>query len=191
MEARVGFWPRLGAYLLDLVLLVVLALALKNVVAAWFPGAVAELLAKWQESPGALKLGENWAATVVAITVLGPFYALVEGLWGKSPAKWLLGLRIAAASNHKPRLSRLLLRFALKGSGTILGALAVVAGLGLLETAGNLVGFVFLLGCFLVFRRSRQALHDQLARTIVLRKADFLALPPEQEAVSERSPAAT
>ena len=181
MESRFGFWPRLLAYALDLVLLLLVALATRSLISGLLPDVVAAAVARNQGRSGLL-FSEYWTSVSVVATLLAPFYSLIEGLAGMSPGKWLLGMRIAAASNRRPYRWRLFLRFACKGAGVILKSLALAAGIATLDRPASSLYALVSLGFLLVLGRSHQALHDRLAKTIVVPRRHFLTLEAEGEA---------
>jgi uncharacterized RDD family membrane protein YckC len=172
LENRVGFLPRLSAYMLDVAGLWILAVALHAPLVTLFPGAVSAMVAQANAHPDASQLRPflEWSARlVVAITLLGPFYGLIEAFTGRSPGKYLLGLRITGMNGEKPPLSRLFLRYAIKSAATIIAVPALLLsskGLGVLAQATSWANIV---SCLLVLGRERTAMHDRMAGTIVLR----------------------
>jgi uncharacterized RDD family membrane protein YckC len=170
MENRVGFWPRFGAHLIDLVALVLLAFLAKGAAASLFPDAVAAALA----AGGKAKATSSLALVQIGVasTLLGPLYALIEGFTGWSPGKLLLGLRIVDDQGRRAPLTRLLPRVAVKASGSFLALGGMLAGSQMLSSLASGWSVVLAIGCLLVLRRSRQALHDMAANTAVLRASD-------------------
>jgi uncharacterized RDD family membrane protein YckC len=177
MENRVGFWLRLGAALLDVLVLVVLALVARNLIASLFPAQLAVYL-DWElakvppGSPGRSFL-EGSTTMGFAATFLGFAYGLFEGLAGWSPGKLILGLRIVDESGQRAPTGKLLIRYAIKQSASALMIASVFLASKPVSTAGKVASIIIALGCLLVFARARQALHDKIAGTAVLRKADI------------------
>jgi uncharacterized RDD family membrane protein YckC len=178
MESRVGFWPRVGAHLVDMVLILGVSFLLKGVIASLFPGAIAAAIAEQTRAntTAALKPAlETMAAFGVASTAIWPFYGLIEAFTGWSPAKRLLGLRIAGEDGRPAPRPRLFARYAVKGAANILALLGLVTGAKTLSTAGGAMSLVILAGFSLVLRSSRQALHDMAVRTAVVRASRAVA----------------
>ena len=117
-------------------------------------------------------------AWTVAATVLGLLYGLIEGFTGWSPGKLILGIRVVDESGQRAPVGKLLLRYLVKYSGSVLAFAGLVAGASVLSSAGQLVALGIVVGCFLVLGKARQALHDKIAGTAVLRKSDIGAPAP-------------
>ncbi len=181
MESRVGFWPRAGAYVLDMAAVWAVGLALQGSLAKFFPGAVAVLVQEMSARPDTIEARPflEWTARLgVATTLIAPFYGLIEALRGYSPGKLALGLRIVAETGQKAPLSTLLLRFAIKGSAAVVAAIGMLTALKSLNVLAQAMGWATTVGCFLVLTRERTAMHDRIAGTAVLRKADMVVPAP-------------
>jgi uncharacterized RDD family membrane protein YckC len=178
MENRVGFGLRLGAWALDLVALIILATVLTGVVAGLFPDALArfiesQLAAQPAGAPAAAKaFAEKMLNWSFAATLVGLLYSLTEAFAGWSVGKLILRIRIVDESGQRGPTGKLVLRWAIKQSGNLLLLAGLFAASKLLYTAGQIVALGIFLGCFLVLSKSRQALHDKIAGTAVLRKSD-------------------
>jgi uncharacterized RDD family membrane protein YckC len=176
MEKRVGFWPRVAAALIDVILISAITFATKGLFEAILPGIYARKVAEMTADPRTaqahkyLALAAGWG---IAAGLLGPFYGLIEGFTGRSPGKLLLGLRIVDEAGQPAPLPTLLIRFAVKSSSNVIAFIAVFAGVHALDTMSQIVGWGIILGFFLVLTESRQALHDKIAGTAVRRKADL------------------
>ena len=180
MENRVGFWPRVGAYVLDLAAVWVIGIALQRPLAVVFSGAVAAILAEAAARPDAEQMRPflEWMARLgVAITLIAPFYALFEALRGWSPGKLVMRLRIATETGQKAPLASLFIRFAIKGAASMLALVALVANIKGLNVVAQAAGWATSVGCLLVLTKSRMALHDRIAGTAVWRKDDVVVAP--------------
>jgi uncharacterized RDD family membrane protein YckC len=179
MEARVGFWPRLGAAFIDFVLVCIVAALVRKNVAGLFPDTVAAMLAKASESAGGKPIPEamaGWFGFSLAIALLSPIYGLCEGLLGASPGKLILGLQVVQVvpdGHARAAQPQLLARYGVKQITSLLQLLATFLGIKMLEHATSVVSVVFVIGCFLVFGQARQALHDRIVGTAILRKSDL------------------
>lgn len=180
-EVRVGFGSRFAAYLIDFILVAGLAVALRGVAASLFPATAAALIAKGMADPraaavqGVVRWSAEWG---LALAVIAPLYTLIEGLVGWSPGKLLLGLRVAAAAGTPAPHDRLLVRYLAKNASGLIGAVATFTLSHPLELVSRVMAVVIIIGCFLVLRRDHLALHDKIAGTAVLRKADLALATP-------------
>lgn len=169
-----GYGRRVGAYLLDGLITVVLTL-----LAAW--SFVSELANVWgtffEESlaaaeagaaaPDPMLLTEQTSGPILAITVIGLVINVVYfcGFWrwrGATPGKIMLGLRIRPWELDGPLGWGLVLR---RWVGMNLGALVSVVPI--LGSFGAIWPIVDLL--WPAWDKRRQALHDKFANTVVIR----------------------
>jgi uncharacterized RDD family membrane protein YckC len=174
-ENRVGFTPRLAAFLLDAAIVWALGLALQRPLSALFSGAVAAMIRDAAARPDAEQLRPilDWAARwAVATTLVAPFYSLIEAIRGFSPGKLLLGLRVVTESGHRAPLASLLMRAAIKNAASVIAVAAMFSGVRALNGLVQATAWATWVGCLLVLMRPRTALHDRIAGTAVLRKAD-------------------
>ena len=174
MENRVGFWPRVAASLIDFVVVCVAAFLLKGVVERLLPGAYGEKLATALADPrtapakGFISVMTGFA---MAAAILGPLYGLIEGFLGRSPGKLALGLRIVDEAGQLPPIGTLLMRYLVKSSSSLIAFAALFIGGHALDVVSQIVAWGIILGFFLVLTKSRQALHDKIAGTAVMKKA--------------------
>jgi uncharacterized RDD family membrane protein YckC len=167
MEQRIGFGKRLGALLLDCVIVGVLVVVLGGAVGGML-GLSAEGLAAAGES-GAMS-GAMMGAMVgmmAAMAVIALVYFLLEGFTGYTLGKLILGIRVANEDGSQAGVSTLFARWALKNISSVLTVAALFSGIELFRVLGNVGGLVIFVGCFLVLGMSRQALHDRLVKTAV------------------------
>jgi uncharacterized RDD family membrane protein YckC len=178
LENRVGFLPRAGAYLLDLAATWTIALALQSFLIGLFPNVVATLVAEklaLQPELGEMRAMLEWGARLnVATRLVAPIYGLIEAFRGFSPGKLVLGLRVVSESGQRAPIGTLLVRYAIKNGGLVVGAVGLMTAwkpLGVLSDAMQAATFV---GFLLVLDRARMAIHDRVAGTAVLRKTDVV-----------------
>jgi uncharacterized RDD family membrane protein YckC len=162
VEGRVaGFWIRLGADLLDALVLG----AIGFVIAAAFRGTL-------------LRLGERAVILGVPITLLYTGVLQSHIGRGQTLAKRLLSLRVVRLDGAYLSLDRSLVRWAIMGTMSYGGAVAIALAtvlpflkIGLLSAA--LVGtqLALVLGCALLvpFHPLKRGLHDLLTGSIVVR----------------------
>ena len=177
MEKRVGFGPRLGAALIDMVLITIVSLLFGGTLGAMLGlGAGALAGSAGENATGAAAAGAAIGALggmMIGVYIFGFLYSLIEALTGASPGKMVLKLKIGFEDGRNAPASTYVARWAVKYSGTLIGMVALMPGLHLLGTVGTLAGFVIFIGCFLVLGDKRQALHDMAAKTAVFNRADL------------------
>lgn len=183
MEERIGFGKRLGAYLIDWVVIMIGGTVAGSVLggvlgagagaaAGAGAGAGGELTAEEAElalaAGGALGgLLGALAGMMIGIGVMAIVWIIWEGATGAALGKLLLKIRIKSDDGSRGSPGRLITRAAVKFSGSLLSFLGAVTGIGILGTLGMLAGVVIFFGCFLVLGQSKQALHDIIAKTAV------------------------
>ncbi len=172
---RVGFGPRLGAYLIDVVFVSLLGATFMFL----FPSFVENLIdySKLNELEGTPGYGftETMMKVGVGSTILGFLYNLVEAFTGYTFGKFILGLQIANADASAPTLETLASRFALKNIGTILGIIAFVPALSFVQKISSVFGLAVVVGCFFVLGDKRQSFHDMIAKTAVFKRINLQA----------------
>jgi uncharacterized RDD family membrane protein YckC len=165
----VGFLVRLGALVLDIVAIMVVALVLGGPLGALLGVAAARSaspdLPWWVGAFGGLMAGGALVAKAVALA-----YMLTEAFTGYTPAKLLLGIRVANADGTAAASHTLFTRAALKNVSEVGAVLALVFGIQQLAGLGSFLGLIFLLGCLLALLPDHQALHDKIAGTAVFPK---------------------
>ncbi len=168
-EKRVGFGPRLGAYVIDGVLVVVLCLILGSVIG----GLVGAGSGSDAGSAAVGGIMGMLAGVMLAVPVLGTIYFLIEGLFGFTLGKLILGLRVANADGSKGSIGLYLTRYAVKNISYILGLLSALLSISFIGTLGNIGALVIFIGCFFVLGASKQAFHDKIAKSAIFKKADI------------------
>jgi uncharacterized RDD family membrane protein YckC len=179
MEKRVGFGPRLGAWLIDLVVVCIISLLFGGIIGTLFGVGAGTLAGAAAEGEGAAATGAMvgalafLAGLAVGFAVSSFLYSLIEAFTGASPGKMILKLKIGFEDGRNAPVSTYVARWAVKNSGTLIAVVALMPGLHLLSPVGSLAGFVIFIGCFLVLGDKRQALHDMAAKTAVFNRADL------------------
>lgn len=167
MEKRVGFGPRLGAYLIDMVIVIILGW----IFALLFAGAFAALGAGVGGEMGGIVGAVG--GIIVGAAFASILYFLLEGLKGYTLGKLLLGLQIANEDGTAGDINLFLKRFALKNISALVTIVAMIPFLAWLGIIGKLAGLAIFIGCFFVLGDKRQAFHDTLIKTAVFRKEDI------------------
>lgn len=171
LDTRVGFGPRLGAFLIDGLVVVaggVLAGGLTGAAIGSGAGAAGdERAAAFAATLGFL------GGAVAGVYLIAVLYGLIEAFTGASPGKRALKLKIGLQDGRPAPVRVYVTRWAVKYAGIILWAAGSVTGDGPVGTLGALVGLVVFIGCLLVLGDRRQAFHDMAATTAVFRRADL------------------
>lgn len=163
---RKGFGIRLGAFLIDIAILIVIQIVLSLI----FLGTIS---VNFGAGAG------NQAVVDEAVLAKARMFAIVSGLislayWSleivkaQSVGKMALKLTIGTETGLVPApMNTLVTRYLVKNSPGIVGLLGVLTNVGALSMLSGLLGLVFLIGCFLVLGQKRQALQDMIAKTAV------------------------
>ena len=178
MENRIGFGMRLGAFLIDCVLVGVVAGVAGSTIGGMMGVAAGASLADSTSATNSMAMGGMFGAVIgmlVGIFVIGTVYFLIEGLTGWTFGKLMLGIQVGNQDGTKAGLGQLLGRYALKNCNAILSVLAIATGIHLLRTIGSLGGLAIFIGCFFVLAGSRQAFHDMIAKTAVYKRSQLTA----------------
>ena len=180
---RVGFWPRLGAALIDTVVIWVVGALIGGLVAAHVPAYIDEVLSRSQAKMtaqqaaqaaallGFMRTFARWAVGATAVTVV---YGLLEGFFGRALGKLLLGLRIGGPDGRRASTGRLLGRMLVKQSASFLGVPAMLMASYTMNRIAQIAGWVIVLGFLLVLLKRKQALHDLVAGTAVYHNSDLV-----------------
>ena len=155
---RIGIGPRIGAALIDVVCLILVAIPLGFVFGLGSATAISD-------QPG----GSWFGAVIVAIIMLG--YWTLEIFKAQSPGKRALGLAIKNQDGSNASQEVLIKRFLIKQVSGILNLLTAITTIGAISMLGNIAGLIVFIGFFMVLRESKQALHDQLSETAVFKVA--------------------
>jgi uncharacterized RDD family membrane protein YckC len=177
MDKRVGFGPRLGAVLIDVVAIMILGTVFGGVLGSAL-GLGAGALAgstTGEGAPAAAAAAVGFVGgMMLGMYIVGVLYGLIEAFTGASPGKMVLKLKIGFEDGRNAPVAVYVTRWAVKYSGSILSSLGVITGISLIGTLGSLAGLVVFVGCFLVLGAKKQAIHDMAAKTAVFKKADLL-----------------
>ena len=180
---RIGFGPRLGAAILDVILGGLFAscfgvfLAFLGLGAGGVLGLAIDEQAELETSLEAIGVGAGIGAVMGMLggIIIGYFiYSIIEAFTGASPAKMMLGYKVANADGTGGDTSLYLKRWAIKNASSVFSMLTLVTGFILLKPLGSIIGFVMFLGCFLAIGVDKQALHDKIAKTAIYNKRDII-----------------
>ena len=176
MTERIGFGPRLLAYLIDGITIGVvggiLGSVLGGILGLGASGAVAASGASGSDAAAAgamVAVMGAIAGAAIGMGILSIGWVVWEGLMGQALGKMLLKLRIKAADGSTAGPDKLFTRAAIKYSQLLLGLVGGLTGINAINSLSSLAGFVVFIGCFFVLGKNRQALHDIIAKTAVFK----------------------
>ena len=179
MEKRIGFGPRLGAYVIDMVFVWILAGLLSRFSSSWMAVQAQAQVDELMSSNAMLAqmyTGEmlNMVVSITRISLIVIFarllYFSTEIFLGASVGKLLLGLKIANADGSNASIGALVGRYLLKHVKRVSTVFAFFGLTAMFNFIGALFGFVIFIGCFFAAGDRHQALHDMICKTIVVRK---------------------
>ena len=161
---RKGFGIRLGAYLIDVVIMFIV---IGGIVAVIFLGTFKVGFGTPNTAQG--QQAVEGAARTVAIVgpLLGLAYASLEIFLAQSLGKMLLKIKIMDEGGTPAPMGQLVTRYLVKYSASIIGLLVGLTGIAVLGWLQTLAGLAVFIGCFFVLGEKRQALHDMAAKTAV------------------------
>ena len=188
-DRRVGFGPRVGAWLLDQIGLWFITIALVLIITSLQPGQTEFVKESLRELLTAMKkmglpremINEAlpYLLSMLYAGFLSPIiYWSIEAFTGASPGKRIMKLRIGREDGAIAEPSIIAMRTAIKMSDRILKLIALVPVADIIArgitSASSLVEVVIVIGCFIVLSAKKQALHDMIARTAVFRANETL-----------------
>lgn len=188
-DRRVGFGPRVGAWLLDQIGLWFITIALVLIITSLQPGqtefvkeSLRELLTAMKEMGLPREMINEalpYLLSMLYAGFLSPIiYWSIEAFTGASPGKRIMKLRIGREDGAIAEPSVIAMRTAIKMSDRILKLIALVPVADIIArgitSASSLVEVVIVIGCFIVLSAKKQALHDMIARTAVFRANETL-----------------
>ncbi len=195
-ERRVGFGLRLGAALLDWVIIWVLCMVTASVLTEQFAPLVVANEERSQEfmrelmpsMPEQTIETEGIGFIIKTTSYLSGFVTLIVSLMeifaAATPAKMLLGISIRDAVGVKASAGALAQRWTFKHIGSVLFIAWSFSPNLVLVLIASLVSLVFFVGCFFCLGERRLALHDMFAKTAVFRNDDLPALSAAHESAA-------
>ena len=161
---RKEFLPRLGAALIDFVIVVLACAVIGAITGAGFVLRYGGMggAANTSVSPTTLRI-----FTVVA-GLFGLAYTSMEIFFAATPGKLILKQKISRADGSPADQTTLVTRWAMKQSQALMNLLVAITGLLVLGYVSQLLGLVILVSCLMAMRDTKLALHDDLAGTSVM-----------------------
>lgn len=171
---RVGFGKRLGASLIDLLIvliLLVIGMALTGIISEFSYIDFKAFATDPQEMKDFNDLMIN--RYIPLQLVIGFVYYLLELFIAASPGKLILGLKIGSSNKTNASFMSLFIRFITKHIDFVTTSLFLITTLEVFQNLGTLLGIVVIVGFFFVLGEKKQALHDIIAKTAVYNKEDL------------------
>ena len=193
MEKRIGFGARLGAALIDGVIIAVLNFVIGGTITTMLgigmvnvAGELGTKVSPEAAAEAVTGMISGLIATVLAMiavmAILMLLYYLIEGIFGASPGKMILGIKVGTADGKQGNIALYLKRWAIKNFPHLLGLLAAILGMvgitglvGIVGIISQIAGLVLLNGAFWIFGASKQCLWDKLAGTAIYKRSDLTA----------------
>ena len=179
MENRIGFGPRLGAYVIDIIFVWILA----SLFSAMVPSLLADAAQKQVDATVSsnpmvasvytgemLKMLISVIRVALFVNLARLIYFSTEIFLGASVGKLLLGLKIVSVDGTDASTGVLFGRYLLKHIGKVCTVMSLICLPALFNASGSLFGFVIFVGCFFAAGDRHQTIHDMLCRTIVVKK---------------------
>ena len=173
---RIGFGRRLGAYMLDVLVVMVCGTFVGLIIGdQLYPLFFGKQMAQFNQLSYQLgytftRIIQKTMEIMSGISITGLILFILEGAFGQSFGKWVLKIINTNVDGNPASPSQLWLRSFLKYGASILVLLGGYTGFFPLGIIGNLWSFVLFVGYFLVFTDNKQTIHDMLAKTVVSRK---------------------
>ena len=170
---RVGFGKRLGAFIIDFIIILILGGIVGYVMQDTFAGMVpAQEMGGMDESVTGMM--QTWVAISLGMYFFTLLYSFVEMLTGASPAKHILGIIAAHEDRRAGDTGLYVKRWFIKSIPSIVSLLSTLTAIGALSILSSVLSLAFLVGCFFALGEKKQALHDMLAKTAIYHKADVI-----------------
>jgi uncharacterized RDD family membrane protein YckC len=175
MNERIGFGLRLGAYLIDGIVIGIVGGIIGSVLGGMLGGgvgAVAGGSGTPEDAAAAAAVGGIMgiiAGAAIGMGLVSIGWIAWEGLTGQALGKKLLKIRIKAEDGSDAGTDKLLTRAGVKYSPAILGLIGGFTHIGVITSLSSLANLVIFIGCLMVLGAKRQAIHDMVAKTAVFK----------------------
>ncbi|MCK4837142.1 MAG: RDD family protein [Candidatus Aminicenantes bacterium] len=181
LKKRVGFVPRLGAFIIDSFIITLLASILMSVFmestfAAFIKGHLTESLLNNDTLTASIASQEAYGEMLrisLFIAHFSTLYMILEAFLGATPGKMILGLKIGTQDGKAGDMWVYFPRFVIKNCSVLIDLAGRITGITFLGAIGGFAGIAVFFGCIYALGEKKQALHDILAKTAVFRKKDL------------------
>lgn len=167
-DYRVGFGRRFGAALLDY-----LFAGIITAVLYYATGLLDNIVNLGMSALTEPEIMMKFAHDAVPVSLLvSAIYFSTEILLAGTPGKHLLGIIIADSDMNYASYSKLSIRFILKHIDLVFLAVYLLTWNQIFNTISSVMGWVVIIAFFFVFRASKEALYDTIAKTAVFFKQE-------------------
>ncbi len=171
---RIGFGKRLGARLLDGLLLIILGPTIGSLlgpsVGDYFLPIIDLEQLEMLENYGLDDMMNVMTAMIAGVSIVTVLIFVLEGMTGQSPGKMILKIQNKNEDGTEASASALWLRAFAKYSDNVLSLLGLFAGIAILSSIATFAGLVIFIGCFFVLGEKKQSFHDMISKTAVFNK---------------------
>ena len=170
---RVGFGRRLGAYLLDgLIVLVfgsVVGVLVGDTLSNLFFSAQLGQFDQLYDVLGYEYEGmiSKMTSLSAGISVTGLSLFFMEGAFGQSFGKMMLGIINTNVDGSSATATKLWMRSFFKYGASIIPLIAGVSGVAFLNPVASLWSLIIFIGFFFALGDNKQTIHDMIAKTVV------------------------
>jgi len=171
-EKRVGFGPRFGAKLVDMIFIWILAMFVIGPVIGTIVGAGASTLGTDEYEAAGAAIGGFLVGFALSFPVTSMLYTLIEAFTGASPAKMMFGLKVGKEDGTAGEIGDYVKRWAIYNSGSLCTFVSIL-GLVFMTTVGMVCSLVIIIGCFFIFGETRQGFHGKWSQTAIFNKSDL------------------
>ncbi len=173
LEDRVGFWVRLGAYMIDFAFVLIFGIGVGVVIGDDLaPFLFGDQLN--QMDAAAPVFGERFVnifrrmmEIAAGTSIVGLVPIVLEATLGQSVGKMLLKIKNTNLDGTPASPQKLWTRAMLKYGASILSLIGSITALWAITMLASLMSLAVFVGFFLIFMDGKQALHDMIAKTIV------------------------
>jgi uncharacterized RDD family membrane protein YckC len=160
---RIGFGPRFGAYILDIIIGMIGGFLIGSVA-----GATLGALFTPEGSDAAMggMLG-GIMGSIAGLYAMQIIFFIMEGMMGQSPGKMILKLKVKNQSGSAAGSGDMWVRSLLKYIGPITALITGITMIGIVGTVGGIAGFAIFIGCFFTLGKNKLAFHDMIAKTAI------------------------
>ncbi len=183
-DRRADFGIRLGAFILDIIFILVLGWFAKDlftdIATNIWQEAKQEITVKQSEEFEELKakgvdidrISTVTIAYTLATSLLSFLNYVLEGFLGFTLGKKLLGL-VVCDRNGQPDTRIRLARMSLKITPLFVTIIGSLLSNSAISNFSTILGIIYIIGCFYALTENRQALHDLAVGSAVFRKSEL------------------
>lgn len=167
--SRVGFWPRFTATAIDYAIIAALCAILGATIGGLSSRPAGDEVSWAGGLAGDPYLGAL-AGVIAGFAFVGACYMALEAWTGATVGKLVLGLRVAGEDGGPARTGVRVARYLVKNCHLLLGSAAGLSGAWFIGALAPVATIVVVAGSTMILTDDARALHDVVAKTIVVRR---------------------